>query len=520
MRRLLACCTLSLYVTNLALANDITFAEQIAPLIHQNCTNCHRPGQAGPFPLVEYQDIAKRARTIHGVLHSGYMPPWQPVKGHGEFADERRLTEEQIRVFDAWVAAGKPKGDLQKMPAMPAYPNGWQLGEPDLVVKMRDPYPVAADGPDQYRSFVLRVDLPETKWVKAIEFRPSARSVVHHAIFFTAEAATVRPLDGADGKPGLRRMTLGITGALGGYVPGTTPRLLPEGLAMRLPAGSDIIMQTHFHPSGKAEIEQGTVALYFAEEPPTKALIGLQVPPLFGRAAGIDIPPGEKNYTITDRYTLPVSVEAIGVGGHAHYLCREMRMKARLPDGQQEWLLDIDDWDLNWQDRYYFKHPLRLPAGTEIQTTLIYDNSSDNPENPFLPPQRIRWGRESTDEMGSVTLMVTPVDQGQTNKLRKDYRGYMVKKLGGGAVRRFLSQPKVTEPASSREQQDSRNTRNQGDFFRRFDRNQDGKIQRSEVPERFRERFFGRIDRNADGVIDQGELERIKSLLKFRGGDS
>lgn len=472
-----------------------TFAEHIAPVVYRNCSGCHRPGQAGPFPLLTYEDVAKRARMIRTVIKDRYMPPWKPAPGHGDFKNERRLTDAEIAQFEAWIEAGRPKGE--NVPSPPTFAGGgWALGKPDLVLKMDRAYEVPADGPDIYRWFVLPLDLPEDKWVRAMEFRPSARSVVHHSLFFLDGTKTARDQDGKDGKPGFRGMRASITGQLGGYVPGSTPAFFPEDFALPLQAGSDVLLQTHFHPTGKKETEQSELALYFSKKPPSKRLQSIQLPPFFGRMAGIDIPAGESRYRIEDSFKLPVAVDAWSVGGHAHYICAEMKMTATLPDGKEQPLLYIDDWDLDWQDQYQYRAPVRLPAGTVIKTELRYDNSADNPDNPFSPPRRVKWGRESTDEMGSITLVVTAAEKSDDAELGLAILAHTGKKLGragrvGGALLEGL--------------------------LKRIDKNGDGKVSKDEMPQRWKDRLL-RADADGDGELDEKELETVRRFLKNLGG--
>lgn len=443
-------------------ASDVTYAKHIAPILYQNCVSCHRPGQAGPFSLLSYADARGHSDTIRSVVHERYMPPWKAAAPVDAFVGERRLTDEQVRLIATWVDAGCPEGNASDLPPRPTFSDGWALGTPDLVVKMSAPFEIPAEGGDVYRSFVLPAGLGDDKWVKAIELHPKAKSAVHHALFFIDSTGAARELDGADGKPGIggmgflgggrgsgagallknalqkggvRGQFAGIMG-LGGYVPGTTPQRLPADLALPLPKGSDIVMQTHFHPSGKPEVEQAELALYFADRPPSKMLAPIQVPPLFGIGKAIDIPAGERAYTVADSFTLPIEVDAYIVGGHAHYICRRMSLTAKLPDGSERVLLRIDDWDLDWQDRYTYRDPVRLPAGTVLSATLIYDNSSDNPENPHSPPQRIRWGRQSTDEMGSIGLTVVAVDEHQRPTLQAALRRHTLEALTGRRTNR------------------------------------------------------------------------------------
>jgi mono/diheme cytochrome c family protein len=404
-----------------------TFSNDVAPIIFANCTVCHRPGQAAPFPLLGYDDVRKHGQTIVDVITRRYMPPWHASRADGfpEFRDERRLTDKDIATLTAWVAADMPSGDLKKAPMPPVYPSGWSLGVPDMVLGLPKPIAVPAEGPDQYRNVVVPVDLPDDRWITAIDFEPSARAVLHHALFFVGPASA--EISDSDALPGLgggvlRGLGIGqgqragagarlgaaddSWGGIGGWVPGVTPRFFPDGIAQPMPRYSNLVVQMHLHPSGKAEIEDGRLALYFAKKPPEKALTGIQVPPLFGFALGITIPAGEEHYTIHDSFELPVAIEAFGARGHAHYLCREMKMTAILPDKSTRGLLWIKDWDFSWQDSYFFKTPLRLPKGTRLDVTIMYDNSDKNPRNPNSPPQLVKWGRESFDEMGSMTLLV------------------------------------------------------------------------------------------------------------------
>jgi dipeptidyl aminopeptidase/acylaminoacyl peptidase/mono/diheme cytochrome c family protein len=393
-----------------AAGSSVTFSETIAPIVYANCVTCHRAGEAAPFPLVTYEDVAKRGALIARVTESRYMPPWHAAEGYGEFVGERRLTSEQIAVIGAWVKQGMPRGDEAKLPRLPAFPaDGWRLGPPDLVLEMPAGFDVPAGGPDVFRNFVIPTRLTEDKWVRGVEFRPSARKVVHHAIFAQVTGGSLAAIDGADGRPGFGGMgTVGVVNTqqdqrgLGGWAVGATPMFFPEGLASRLAAGSDFLLQLHFHPSGKPETERSLIGLYFTDTPPTKKIVSIDLPSLFSFGWGIDIAPGVKDYTIKDSFTLPGDVRLYVASAHAHYLAREMKAIATLPDGSTRPLLWIDDWDFNWQDSYVYKTPIALPKGTRIDTTITYDNSVDNPRNPINPPRRAMWGEQSFDEMGGI----------------------------------------------------------------------------------------------------------------------
>ncbi len=439
-----------------AAASPPTFAADIAPIIYANCTVCHRPEQAAPFSLISYDDVRKHGKTIVDVVSRRYMPPWHASRAEGfpEFRDERHLSDKQIETFTAWVAAGMPSGDLMKVPRPPVFPNGWSLGVPDMVLSFPKTVAVAEDGPDQYRNIVMDVDLPDDRWITAIDFEPSARSVVHHALFFAGPSSTT--VGEMDAIPGLGSALLGARGrrgaagaagsespqpwgGLGGWVPGVTPRFYPDGIAQPFPRHSNIVIQMHLHPSGKAQMEDGKLALYFAKKPPEKSLTGVQVPPVFGFASGIDIPAGARDYTVHDSFVLPVDVEAYGARGHAHYLGREMKMTAVLPDGTTRGLLWIKNWDFSWQDSYFFKEPLKLPKGTKVDVTIVYDNSAGNPRNPKSPPERVKWGRESVDEMGSMTLLVASPSGADGDALRaaqaQHFRQQLINRARGGGGR-------------------------------------------------------------------------------------
>ena len=275
-----------------------TFATDVAPIVYNHCASCHRPGQAAPFPLLTYDDVKRRATLIVNATSRRYMPPWHatPAPGFPEFRDDRRLADADIATLKAWVDAGTPAGDLTKAPKPPVFPEGWALGTPDIELS----YPVAvdipADGPDIYRNVVLALDRTEDAWVTAVDFEPSARKAVHHALFFAGPADTFKAGEIDNAFPGARANAP----SLGGWVPGMTPHFFPDGIAQPLPAHTNLIIQLHLHPSGKVEHESGKMAIYLSKKPPSKRLNSLQVPPVFGFAMGIDIPAGEKRFAIKD----------------------------------------------------------------------------------------------------------------------------------------------------------------------------------------------------------------------------
>jgi hypothetical protein len=408
---------------------QVTFSEHIASIVFEKCASCHRPGEIGPFPLLSYADVRKHGKLIQQVTQDRTMPPWHPAPGHGSFRDELRLTDQQLALIQRWIETGMSEGDPSKLPKLPQFPEGWQLGKPDLVVSMDKPFQVPATGRDIYRSFRLPVNLPEDKWITAIELRPSARSVVHHVLFFAGKSGS-----GGAGQGNLPGFAAGLGRAggtmLGGWAAGARPAHLPMDLALHLPKGSDLILQTHFHPSGKVEQEKTTVGLYFAKKQPERSLLVFQAPPFFGVTAGINIPAGAKDYRIKGKFKAPVDIELVSVSGHAHYICETMKATATLPDGSKQSLLYIPRWDFNWQGNYIYKEPVKLPKETQIDVEITYNNSADNPANPFNPPRRITWGPASTDEMGSITFGCVAARESDVPVLKRSIRTQMID-LGG-----------------------------------------------------------------------------------------
>jgi mono/diheme cytochrome c family protein len=469
----------------------VTFTEHVAPIVFAHCAQCHRPGEVAPFPLLSYEDVRKRGKTIARVTQKRYMPPWHPVEGHGEFAGSLRLGDEQIETLRRWVEGGMPEGDPAKLPALPKFTDGWQLGEPDLVVRMPKGFEVPAQGPDLYRSFAIPLGLDEDRWLTAIEVRPSARSVLHHIVFTFDEPGSPR-----SGMRGFRALG---SAALGGWAVGGMPRELPLGLARHVPKGAALVLNSHFHPSGKPEVEQTTIGLHFTERAPTRSLVPLQLPPLFGAVAGLSVKAGQKDFELRDEFTLPVAAEAIEVGGHAHMICTQMQVWITPPGGERRSIFWIDDWDFDWQNRYQYAAPVPLPAGTKVEVALRYDNSADNPDNPFDPPRDIRWGRESTDEMGSVTLLLVAQDEQDAPALQRAIREHTTERVADGRMFRGLGGAALAR-------------------VRQLDTDGDGRIDAAELerlPERSRELVL-RLDTDGDGAIDQDELRALDRLGRRR----
>ncbi|MFN0054248.1 MAG: redoxin domain-containing protein [Planctomycetales bacterium] len=410
----------------------VTYTRDIAPLLAAHCMNCHREGEVAPFPLTDYRHAAKRAGQLAEVTGSRFMPPWKPKPDFGHFRDERRLTPAEQRLFQAWAEAGAPEGDAADLPPPPKFAEGWLLGEPDLVIRMPEAFDVPADGPDVFRNFVIPLPVESDQLVRAVEFRPGNRRIVHHAIFYLDNRGEARKLDTES--PGLGYGTFGgpgflPSGALGGWAPGGTPQALPDGMGRMLRKNSDLVMQVHYHPSGKPESDQSTVGIHYLKRQSQQVVAGLMV-----LDRSLNIPAGEPRHRMHRDYVLPSDATLVGVTPHMHLLGREMKVTATAPDGRVEPLIHITDWNFNWQDQYLFAEPLRLSKGTRLEVEGWFDNSSANPLNPHTPPQRVTWGEQTTDEMFICFFLMT------TDK-PQDLRSLIIDNLtaiSGGQVARSL----------------------------------------------------------------------------------
>jgi hypothetical protein len=398
-------------------AGPITFNHDVAPILFQHCAPCHRPGQSAPFSLLDYADTRKHAPDIARVTRDRYMPPWLPEPGYGEFVGARRLDARQIEVIRRWVEGGAVEGVAADLPPTPVWPEGWQLGEPDLVLQLSPPYALDPDGPDVYRNFVIPVPIDETRYVQAIELHPGNRSV-HHVRILIDQSGQARQLDEQDSEPGFGGMRTAASfppGHMLTWVPGKTPGPEPEGLPWVLERDTDLVLQIHMRRTGRPEQLQPAVGFYFTNRPPTKTAVVLGL-----LSQLIDIPAGEKNYLVERAFKLPADVNVLAVLPHLHYLGKEVQGFATLPDGTRKWLLLIKSWDFNWQGEYRYTKPVFLPKGAVVTMRYTYDNSSNNLHNPSQPPRRVLFGPQSTDEMGELWLQVLPNNRNDLSILRRE----------------------------------------------------------------------------------------------------
>ncbi len=384
---------------------EITYSRHVAPILVKNCVICHRPGEVGPFSLLTYRDAAKRADFIREITASRRMPPWKARPGSGVFLDNHRLTDRELAILARWAETGAPEGDAADLPPAPRFTDGWQLGEPDYVFQVAEPFPIPASGDDVFRSFVIPMPLDRDQQVVAFEFRPSNRRVVHHSKLFVVPEGTVQARDAADPGPGFASTGSADLGqpAIWEWTPGTVPRRPPPGVGKRLKSGSDLVLFVHYHPSGKPETDQSSIGVFLSKAPLTRFITGIPM-----GTSEIDIPAGAPRHRVACKTTLPADAHAYILMPHAHFLLRELTLTATRPGGTVERLLWIDDWDFNWQGQYHFAKPVALPRGTELELVGFYDNSAGNPRNPSSPPRRVRFGPASTDEMIGCHIQVLP----------------------------------------------------------------------------------------------------------------
>lgn len=414
-----------------------TFSRDVAPIVFTHCAPCHHRGGAGPFPLTSYEEVRRRARQIARVTRERVMPPWPPVEGHGRFKGERHLDAAQIATLGRWAETGAPAGDASQLPAAPTFRSGWQLGTPDLVLSPADSWTLPAEGDDVFRNFVLPAPVPGRRYVRAIEILPGNARIVHHANALPDRSGMGRERDAADPGSGFAGMDLEI--ASDRFEPDShflfwKPGTPAEAAASRIPwvldPGTDLILNLHLRTSGKPEPIRPSLGLYFTDRAPAEQPMLLQLE----HDGVLDIPAGEAAFRVTDTLTLPVAVQVLAVYPHAHYVAREVRATARRPDGSTEWLVHIDDWDLDWQAVYELAAPIHLPGGSTIAMQWTYDNSAANDRNPNSPPRRVVSGNRAADEMSHLWLQVLPERREDLPRLQEAVMRRRLEKYPGDFV--------------------------------------------------------------------------------------
>jgi peroxiredoxin len=382
-------------------SSDVTYRGQIAALLQRHCVVCHRAGESGPFSLVGYDAARRWAKTAALFARSRRMPPWRG-ETHGLFRDERTMSDPEIALLSRWAAAGAPRGEGPVPPEACAAPTEWALGKPDLLIDAPE-YTMPAAGDDVYRCFVLSTGLEADAWVRGVEVRPGNKQTVRHVTVFTDSSGTATKRDAAGPGPGYATPGTYIgfepEARVDGWAPGRTPTLLPDGVAWRLRRSARIVLQVHYHPTGRKETDRTRVALYFAKKPARQPLRWLELAnKTFQLAAG------RADQRVTAELTVPEDIHALAVAPHMHYMGRQMRIDATYPDGKRQTLLHIKDWDFHWQETYHFKAPHSLPKGTRLHLEVVFDTSLNNPNTPPDLPKTISWGARATDEMCVATI--------------------------------------------------------------------------------------------------------------------
>jgi thiol-disulfide isomerase/thioredoxin/mono/diheme cytochrome c family protein len=392
----------------------VTYHRDVAPIMQAHCQTCHRAGEVGPFSLTSYKQAVNWAADIKDYTGDRRMPPWKPAEASHAFADDRRLSDKDIATLAAWVDAGMPEGDPKDAPPPAKFINGWQLGPPDLILTPPTDFTVGPSGTDLFRCYALPTGLHEDKYVVAYEVRPGNPRVVHHTLNFIDTSGRGRTLerdqqdkdkDAAelpDHGPGYsRRMGVGFLprGGIGGWAPGQQPHVVPDGVGFYLPKNSDLVIQVHYHRTGRVESDRTQVGLYFAKKPVERTIEPVVISPKLGNVLNFLIPPGVQEYPIKGSIWLAEDCTVYSVMPHMHLIGRRIKVTMTPPGGQPETLISIKDWDYNWQETYYFKEPFRVKAGTRFDIEGVYDNSRNNPFNPSDPPQMVRFGEQTTNEM-------------------------------------------------------------------------------------------------------------------------
>lgn len=391
-----------------AIAGSATYCSDIAPIIYNHCTSCHRSGEIAPFPLTNYTEVSMWGGMIKYVTSIKYMPPWKPDKHYQQYQKENYLSDSEIAKIADWVDNGMPKGDPALEPPLPVFPTGSQIGTPDMVLSFAKSYTHIGNNEDEYRYFVLPTGLTTDKDLIALELRPGNKSIVHHTLVWQDTTGQAALDDAATTEYGYTSgsASTGLDNQLPGYVPGQKPQLFTNGIAYKLYAGSDLKLQMHYAPKTSDETDSTTINLFFASKPATRYLQSFVMVPIAGILTNPPfVMPANTIKTFHGQVTSPTDVSMVGVAPHMHKLGMDWKVYAVKPSGDTINLIKIDEWDFNWQGAYYFKKLTPLPAGSVIHAYASYDNTTGNINNPNSPPKLITWGEGTSDEMYYLPLI-------------------------------------------------------------------------------------------------------------------
>jgi len=397
----------------------INFSENISSIIYNNCTNCHRPNEIGSFlPFENYQDVYNNRSLIVYVIagdddtrHGNpIMPPWPPDREYSTLLNERYLEENEIQLILDWVDQGAPQGDANLEYPMPEFSDGSSLGEPNLTFEMEEPYFIDGNYEDDYRCFVFSLDNDAPIVMSAIEFRPDNREAVHHAIITYIPHGAADTIDDQD--PGYGYECYGgfglntTTDLIGGYAPGLSVIEYPDNIGRTIPANSDLIVQLHYAPLLHDAEDKSSINMFFKDEPIERE-INQEI---------IDnwqfyLPPNQETI-ITETFYVNQTVSMVNILPHCHLLGKSWEIYATTFQGDTIPIIKIPEWDFDWQSFYYPEYLLKIPSGSTITAKCVYDNTSNNPDNPNDPPEIVFPGDGTHDEMFFVPIEFIPYQEG------------------------------------------------------------------------------------------------------------
>ena len=396
-------------------SQDVTFHADVAPIIYQHCTSCHRSGEIAPMPFTTYGEVAPYGEFIEFVTSTGYMPPWSPDPAYSHFVGENVLSPEQIETLAAWVDAGKPEGNPADNPGLPDFISGSQIGTPDLVLPMAEPYDHGGDMTDQYQVFVLPTGFDDATAISALEVMPGNSKVAHHAILGLDISGTAAQLDAADPAPGYESFGgFGFdaeSSFFGAWVPGALSVAYPPGIGRTIPAGADLLLQMHYGPTPVPESDLSEVNVFLSDTPIEREVYTAIMGPQHLDAPFI-LPPGQVSHF---HGTLPVTadVSLLSIAPHCHLIGSSWLVYATSPDNQDTIpLISIPEWDFNWQGFFTFPHLTKVPQGYTLHGEATYDNTANNPFNPNDPPAWVTFGEATGDEMFFVFIDLVLYEEG------------------------------------------------------------------------------------------------------------
>ena len=360
---------------------EVTYSKQVARILQDRCVSCHRSGEIGPFSLTDYRQAAGWSSMIAEVVDDGRMPPWHASPEHGKFANDARMSPDEKRTIEAWVAAGAPEGNPSDLPPPVKYAEGWRIPKPDLVLEMPEEFEIPAEGTVPYKNIVIDPKLTKDVWVRASQIRPGNASVVHHLV------VTVLP-------PGSKGVDESGGDFLAAYAPGMPPRILPEGVARRVPAGSKLKFQLHYTPRGTRQVDRSKIGLTFADP----STVRKELKSGMALDFRLRIPPGAADYVSRADFRFDQAAVLYSLMPHMHLRGKSMRFEVEYPGGRREVILDVPRYEFDWQNLYVLDQPKPMPEGTILRCEGHFDNSANNPNNPD-PKRLVTFGEQTRDEM-------------------------------------------------------------------------------------------------------------------------